>query len=168
MKFAIVLALLAATPFALALAVPAENVHVLTQTSSRVDIEVHYADGLGSTRFAFVQLAGPTGSSIGRLKPTPECTEWIGTFTEAAVFAGSDDAVASRLLRFLGEDTAAGMAPADIYTAPLDLEVASSVGGMSGRILVCDRAGDGLVHLVMSPVSTQSPIVARVSLEASP
>jgi len=171
MKLAL-LALLLAAPLALALPAPAaEHVHILTEASSRIDVEVHYEDGVGSTRFAFVQLTGPTGSTIDRLKPTPECTEWIGTFTEAAVLAGADDSVSTRRARFTGADRTAPLAVPSEYTAPFTIEAASNSGGMTGRILVCDRAGDGLVHLTLNPVAANlgvvAPLVARVSLEAT-
>lgn len=173
MKLALLVALVAAAPLANALVpLAAEHVHVLTAASSRIDVEVHYDDGVGSTRFAFVQLTGPTGSTVDRLKPTPECTEWIGTFTEAAVLAPASEPIASLRATFSGPETVVPLAaPREYRDLPMTVEVASKAGGLNGRILVCDRAGDGLVHLTLNPVSPSlgpiAPGVARISLEAT-
>lgn len=162
-----------ATPGAATLAAVGgtEHAYLMNRAASTLSVEVHYSDGVATTKFAFVQLAGANGGPAERLKPTPECTEWIGTFTEAAAMLGSGDNVANSTVRIRFDGAHVPLnAPESFVNRSLDLEIVSSApGGLVGSILTCDQASGGLLRIRLNPVTSFGqpiPAVVRVKTEA--
>lgn len=148
-----------------------EHVYAMTTEAAVLVVEAHFTDGLATTKFAFMQLAGANGGPGERLKPAPECTEWIGTFTEAAAMLGAAEKVANATVRVRFHSGAAPLAASGVYeNVPLDLEIFSSVpGGLTGSILTCDQPGDGLLRIRLQLTETLPdrfpPATVRVRLE---
>lgn len=165
-----------AFPGAVAPATGAEHVYLLGENAS-ITVEIHYSDGLATTKFAFAQQGGNTGGPDNRLKPTPECTEWIGTFSQASAFAGADKNVASSSIR-IRNGVGAPLEATGTYTDALfNLSIFAGPNGLTGRVITCDQEGDGLLRIILEPVvsvhmpkaqvkATQAALV-RLTLEGS-
>lgn len=170
------LAAMLAFPGAVAPATQAEHVYALGDNAG-INIEIHYSDGVATTKFAFVQQGGNTGGPDNRLKPTPECTEWIGTFSQASAFAGADKSVASSSIR-IRNGVGAPLEATGVYTDALfNLSIFAGPAGLEGRIITCDQAGDGLLRIQLDPVRSvdmrnaplkaTQPALVRIALEGS-
>ncbi len=138
-----------------------------------VFLETRYADGVGSTRMTFIQLAGADGGPGQRLEPTPECTEWIGTFTQIFVSAERSETTADATLRLGGELLSTPpSAQGDRDEPGWVLDVLGGPGAWEGSLLVCDDPdGQGLVRFrgtVQAPplVDTQ-PGLVKLTPEAA-
>lgn len=150
-----------------------EHVHVLISPDSTLLVEVHYSDGEATTKFAFMQTTGPSGSTSGRLSPTPECTDWVGNFTQAAAMLRAKDNVESSVVRIINGGAKAPLAAPTVYTnVPMDLVVtSSSPGGLAGTIATCDSPDGGILKMNLHPVGPlrdrAPPATIRITLEGS-
>jgi hypothetical protein len=172
-RLVLALALALALPLVARAAPATDDAYVFAspQAAGSIFVEVHYGDGLASTKFSFFQLTGATGGPTQRLKPTPECTEWIGTFDSAILEANANDHVANSTVRLFGYTASTGGA-GRYDDVPFNFTAATTLGGMSGSLLICDQPGDGLARYTLSPSPTLSlaatPLTVRMQLEASP
>lgn len=137
--------------------------------SGTVAATVHYADGIATTKMGFFQITGTSGTPSDRLSATAECTEWIGTFSQVLVEAGTEDNVNTSDVRILGGIASPGAAR--VHTdVPFVLDALGGPLAYKGSLLVCDDpVGDGLIRLNVDihplAVVDADPGVVRLQLE---
>lgn len=150
----------------LALADPTQDAVHLFATGGSILADVRYADGIGTTKFGFAQLAGQGGGPTQRLDAGALCTEWVGTFTQVLIEATATDNVASAQLAFTG--TLASIGPTQRSTPSFTLDALGGAGAFEGSLLVCDdAAGQGKVRftarVVPIPLTGAQPALVRLT-----
>lgn len=150
----------------LAMAGPADDETYVFALGGSLLVDVRYHDGIASTKFGFMQLAGEGGGPTQRLEAGALCTEWIGTFTQVLVEATDDDNVASASVRIVGPLAATHDGIRE--EAGFTLDAIGNAGAFEGSLLVCDNAaGEGQVRLSVSvartPIATANPALVRIT-----
>ncbi|MCA1814146.1 MAG: hypothetical protein LC624_09385 [Halobacteriales archaeon] len=135
-------------------ALPALSEHAhLFLLGGAVHVQARYFDGLGSTKFGFLQFQGDGGRQDDRIDPGAQCTEWHGTFTQVEVRAQPEDNVASSEYALSGQLAALPPdAPTSGGAAGFTFDALGGLGAFDGVLDVCDHPGSfGLVSFTGSP-----------------
>lgn len=129
-------------------------------------VDVTYSDGVGSTRFGFLQHAGDTGGPQERLEPGATCTEWVGTFTQILIKATSADHVRTARAALVGAHASTGPTTRD--TGGFTFDAQGGPGALDGSLLVCDQpGGTGRVRATLdvarTPLVRADPVLVRMT-----
>lgn len=131
-------------------------------------LDVRYDDGLASTKFGFVQLAGQGGGPTQRLVAGALCTEWDGTFSQVLVKARASDHASAATLSMVGALSAHGSPRRD---APgFDFDAMGGPGAFEGTLTICDdAAGEGRATfrggIATLPLLHANPATVRITEE---
>lgn len=126
-------------------------------TGGSVLLDVHYSDGISTTKFGFLQVAGEGGLPEKRLTPTAECTEWRGTFTQVLVKARAIDNPDAVTFRAFGATLATGTGSRD--TGGFVLDAIGNAGAFRGSLITCDDAvNGGSIHFAATVVPLHAPL----------
>lgn len=161
---ALFLALLVLAP--LAAAEPGDTHAYVFTTSGSLLVDVRYDDGVGTTKFGFMQVAGQNGGPTQRLEAGATCTEWRGTFTQVLVEATAAKRASAATFSIVG--AAAGTGPVSRDTPGFVVDAAGGAGALIGSLLVCDEpGGEGLVRLNVDvaplPLARAQPTLVRLT-----